>query len=203
MLARLLVLVLLLGLVTLAYRWWQGRQGTVRRVERPGALGAATLGAQPGARATFVQFSTPMCAKCPPTAVLLKKVAGEQPHVTHIEIDAAERLDLARENDRTVRAPAAVQRLHAKAIARGQHAPFTRVPQHESEHTEQPVEARFSPTLVGGEHDLGIRCRAKCKIAELGSQLNVVIDLPVEDKMEPAIRGGNRLPTCIRQINDR
>ncbi len=38
-----------------------------------------------------------MCAKCPPTAALLKGVAAEQPHVAHIEIDAAERLDLARE----------------------------------------------------------------------------------------------------------
>lgn len=97
MLLRLLLLGVLLGAVALAYRWWQGRQGTVRRVERPGALGVATLGAHPGEHATFVQFSTPMCAKCPPTAVLLKRVAAEQPHVAHIEIDAAERLDLARE----------------------------------------------------------------------------------------------------------
>jgi thiol-disulfide isomerase/thioredoxin len=97
MLLRLIAIALLLGAAALAYRWWQGRQGTVRHVERPGALGVATLGVQPGGRATFVQFSTPMCAKCPPTAVLLKRVAGEQPHVTHVEIDAAERLDLARE----------------------------------------------------------------------------------------------------------
>ena len=97
MLIRLLAIAVLLGVATLAYRWWQGRQGTVRRVERPGSLGAATLGAAPGRHATFVQFSTPMCAKCPPTANLLKRVAGEQPNVTHIEIDAAERLDLARE----------------------------------------------------------------------------------------------------------
>jgi thiol-disulfide isomerase/thioredoxin len=97
MLVRLLALALLLGVAALAYRWWQGRQGTVRRVERPGALTAATLGGHPGERATFVQFSTPMCAKCPPTATMLKRVAAEQPHVVHLEIDAAERLDLARE----------------------------------------------------------------------------------------------------------
>jgi len=97
MLIRVLALAVLLGAVALGYRWWQGRQGTVRRVERPGALTASTLGDQPGERATFVQFSTPMCAKCPPTATLLKRVAAEQPHVSHIEIDAAERLDLARE----------------------------------------------------------------------------------------------------------
>jgi len=97
MLLRILALVALLGAATLFYRWWQGRQGMVRRVDRPGALTQAIIGAPRGARATFVQFSTPMCAKCPGTAVLLKRVAGEQPHVAWVEIDAAERLDLARE----------------------------------------------------------------------------------------------------------
>ena len=97
MLVRLIGLALLLGIAALGYRWWQGRQGTVRRVERPGALGVATLGEQPGRAATFVQFSTPICAKCPPTAVLLKRVAGERADVKHNEIDAAERLDVARE----------------------------------------------------------------------------------------------------------
>jgi thiol-disulfide isomerase/thioredoxin len=97
MLTRLLVLAALLAVAALGYRWWQGRQGTVRRVERPGALSSETLGAKRGYRATFVQFSTPMCAKCPPTAKLLQRVAAEQPNVAHIEIDAAERLDLARE----------------------------------------------------------------------------------------------------------
>ena len=97
MLFRLLAIAVLLGLATLAYRWWQGRQGKVRRVERPGALTPLTLGAARGPHATFVQFSTPMCAKCPPTALLLQRVAAEQPGVGHIEIDAAERLDLARE----------------------------------------------------------------------------------------------------------
>ena len=89
MLLRILALVVLLGAATLFYRWWQGRQGTVRRVERPGALTPAILGSPRGARATFVQFSTPMCAKCPGTAVLLKRVAAEQPHVAWIEIDAS------------------------------------------------------------------------------------------------------------------
>ena len=97
MLIRLIAIAALLAVASLAYVWWQGRQGKVRRVERPGALSPVTLGAARGPRATFVQFSTPMCAKCPPTAVLLKGVAAEQPHVAHIEIDAAERLDLARE----------------------------------------------------------------------------------------------------------
>src|SRR6187402_1814393 len=97
MLVRLLGILVLLAAVTLFYRWWHGRQGPVQLVERPGALSAATLGAPRGGRATFVQCSTPICAKCPPTRALLQRVAGEQPSVAHIEIDAAERLDLARE----------------------------------------------------------------------------------------------------------
>jgi len=97
MILRLIAIALLLGASALFYYWWQGRQGTVRRVERPGALTPAVLGSPRGGRATFVQFSTPMCAKCPGTAALLTRVAAEQPHVTHVEIDAAERLDLARE----------------------------------------------------------------------------------------------------------
>ena len=97
MLVRLLFVAVLLALATLAYKWWDSRQGRVRRVDIPGALSSATLGGPRGERATFVQFSTPICAKCPPTRALLQRVAAEQPHVTHVEIDAAERLDLARE----------------------------------------------------------------------------------------------------------
>jgi thiol-disulfide isomerase/thioredoxin len=97
MLIRLLVIVAVLAAVTVAYRWWSGRDGRVRKVDVPGALTPDVLGAPRGQRATFVQFSTPMCAKCPGTRALLVSVAGEQPHVNHVEIDAAERLDLARE----------------------------------------------------------------------------------------------------------
>jgi thiol-disulfide isomerase/thioredoxin len=97
MLERLLVIAAVLGLSTLGYLWWARRQGRVRHVDVPGALTNATLGRQRGEHATFVQFSTPMCAKCPPTRAMLQRIAAEQPHVTHLEIDAAQRLDLARE----------------------------------------------------------------------------------------------------------
>lgn len=97
MLVRVLIVVAILAIASIAAVWWQRRQGVAREVERAGALSSATLGAQRGYHATFVQFSTPMCAKCPPTATLLQRIAGEDPRVAHIEIDAAERLDLARE----------------------------------------------------------------------------------------------------------
>ncbi|WP_227589979.1 thioredoxin family protein [Demequina pelophila] len=98
-LTRLLVAVAVLALAGVAAVWWRRRQGRVTKVEREGALSSATLGAQRGYHATFLQFSTPMCSKCPPTAALLARVAGEDPRVAHIEIDASERLDLARELD--------------------------------------------------------------------------------------------------------
>ncbi len=66
-------------------------------VTRHNTLSSDLLGAKRGFHATFVQFSTPMCAKCPGTARLLQGVASQHRHVAHIEIDASERLDLARE----------------------------------------------------------------------------------------------------------
>jgi thiol-disulfide isomerase/thioredoxin len=97
MITRLVIIAALLALTAVAYRWWVSRDGRVRRVEVPGALTPEVLGAPRGQYATFVQFSTPMCAKCPGTRALLLEVAAERPHVAHVDIDAAERLDLARE----------------------------------------------------------------------------------------------------------
>ncbi|WP_061963361.1 thioredoxin family protein [Demequina aurantiaca] len=99
MLIRIIVIVGLLAVASLAFLWWSRRNGVVRHVELPGTLSSESLGTPRGFRATFVQFSTPMCAKCPGTAVLLKQVASEYKDVVHIEIDATERLDLARRFD--------------------------------------------------------------------------------------------------------
>ncbi len=96
MLTRVIIILAILAVASVAAVWWQRRQGVVREVERAGGLSSATLGAKRGYHATFVQFSTPMCAKCPPTATLLRRIAAERDDVVHIEIDAAERLDLAR-----------------------------------------------------------------------------------------------------------
>ncbi|MCB2413221.1 thioredoxin family protein [Demequina sp. TTPB684] len=96
---RLAAVLVVLAASAVAYVWWSRRQGRVQHVTVPGALTPEDLGAPRGLRATFVQFSTPICAKCPPTRALLLRVAAEQPHVVHIEIDASERLDLARRLD--------------------------------------------------------------------------------------------------------
>ncbi len=96
----LIVIAAILAASTVAYLWWDRRDGRVRRLQDPeGALSSEKIGGKRGARATFVQFSTPMCAKCPGTRELLKRVAADYPGVTHVDIDAAERLDMAREFD--------------------------------------------------------------------------------------------------------
>jgi len=59
-------------------------------------LTEADLGSRLGEQATLVQFSTAYCAQCRPTRRILAEVAGMTDGVTHVEIDAAERLDLAR-----------------------------------------------------------------------------------------------------------
>ena len=59
-------------------------------------LTEADLGGPLGEQATLVQFSTPFCAPCRPTRQILGQVAGMVDGVTHVEIDAAARLDLVR-----------------------------------------------------------------------------------------------------------
>lgn len=97
MLERVLLTLLLLVLASVGYWWWQRRQGQVREVHKAGSLSSQTLGHKRGLHATFVMFSTPMCAKCPGTLRLLTDVAAEQRFVTVISIDATERLDLVRD----------------------------------------------------------------------------------------------------------
>ncbi len=70
-----------------------GTAGTANRAEA-GALTEADLGSSLGAHATLVQFSTAFCAPCRPTRQVLAQVAAMADGVTHVEIDAASRLDL-------------------------------------------------------------------------------------------------------------
>lgn len=106
-LAAALVVATVLGL---AWRWRTGRflAGPRARVTRlpgqvtavagrgPDILTEADLGCRLGEQATLVQFSTAFCAPCRPTRQILAQVAGMADGVTHIDIDAAARLDLVR-----------------------------------------------------------------------------------------------------------
>jgi thiol-disulfide isomerase/thioredoxin len=96
--ALLVATVLGVALRRRAGRFRPGSPGAVANPSRAdtGVLTEADLGASLGARATLVQFSTAFCAPCRPTRQILAQVAGMVDGVTHVEIDAASRLDLAR-----------------------------------------------------------------------------------------------------------
>jgi thiol-disulfide isomerase/thioredoxin len=72
--------------------------GIVKPVATPDSevLTADDLGDPLGPRATLVQFSTAFCAPCRPTRQILAQVADMVDGVRHVDIDAAERLDLVR-----------------------------------------------------------------------------------------------------------
>ncbi|MFD4715234.1 TlpA family protein disulfide reductase [Streptomyces sp. NPDC058430] len=73
------------------------RSGRMKVRQGEAALGAAKLGEELGERATLVQFSSAFCAPCRATRRVLGEVAEMVPGVTHVEIDAEDRLDLVRE----------------------------------------------------------------------------------------------------------
>jgi thiol-disulfide isomerase/thioredoxin len=72
------------------------RAGQFRAGPGPEVLTEVDLDGPLGQRATLVQFSTAFCAPCRPTRQILGQVAGMVDGVSHLEVDAAERLDLAR-----------------------------------------------------------------------------------------------------------
>lgn len=78
------------------------RDGTLRaagtKPDTPAGprLTAAELGRPLGSRATLLQFSSTFCAPCRATRQILGEVAGQSEGVAHVEVDAAERLDLVR-----------------------------------------------------------------------------------------------------------
>jgi thiol-disulfide isomerase/thioredoxin len=65
------------------------------RAPQGDVLTEADLGGPLGRQATLVQFSTAFCAPCRPTRQILAQVADMVDGVTHVDVDAAARLDLA------------------------------------------------------------------------------------------------------------
>jgi thiol-disulfide isomerase/thioredoxin len=75
---------------------WRSRTGRVRTAGRDTAtndLGLATDSL--GTAATLVQFSTAYCSRCPSTARQLAAIADDYDGVRHVEIDLADRPELA------------------------------------------------------------------------------------------------------------
>jgi thiol-disulfide isomerase/thioredoxin len=81
---------------------WRRRDGrlTGLRPRPAGQAGprvtTAQLGQPLGARATLLQFSSQFCAPCRATSQVLDEVASGSDGVSHVEVDAAERMDLVR-----------------------------------------------------------------------------------------------------------
>lgn len=102
-LTGLLVAAAVLAAATLAGLWRRRVDGVLRTV--PGAAGdadgerltAADLETELGTRATLVQFSSVVCASCDATRRLLAEETDARDGVVHIELDAEQRLDLARQ----------------------------------------------------------------------------------------------------------
>jgi thiol-disulfide isomerase/thioredoxin len=88
--------VLLLVLAFGGYRRLTDGRARAVADSRP-RLDATRLGGSLGAEATFVQFSTSLCAPCRATRRLLVDLTAAEPRVAHIDIDAETRLDLVEE----------------------------------------------------------------------------------------------------------
>ena len=93
---RLAALAVALLLAVVVGLWVQRRNGRSRSVAAGDVLTAADLGVPLGERATFLQLSSEVCAPCRATARVLGALAPTLDGVAHVEVDAGQRLDLAR-----------------------------------------------------------------------------------------------------------
>lgn len=94
--------VAVLALATLAGLWRRRVDGVLHAIPNTGDadgehLTAADLETELGPRATLVQFSSAVCASCDATRRLLTEETDLRDGVVHVEIDAEQRLDLARQ----------------------------------------------------------------------------------------------------------
>lgn len=93
------VTVLVVVLVVAVLGWWLRRRSGRLRTPAPRAVdGWALAGTTPGPddRVLLLQLSSPVCAPCRTTAAVLAGLASADPGVRHVEIDVAERTDVAR-----------------------------------------------------------------------------------------------------------
>lgn len=74
----------------------RGEAENVRASDDRPSLGPDELGAPLGERVTLVQFSSAFCQPCSVTRGVLSQVSSTDAGVVHLELDVADRLDLAR-----------------------------------------------------------------------------------------------------------
>lgn len=101
-LTGLVVLLVVLALLSVAGVLMQHRSGRVRvAADHPSSgresSGWELAGLDPeGRRALLLQLSSPVCAPCRQTAAVLAELAADDPGLAHVEIDVAERVEVAR-----------------------------------------------------------------------------------------------------------
>ena len=92
--AALVVALVVAGALGLLVR---SRSGRARPVRGGAVLSAAELGiARLGRDATYLQLSSPACSPCRSVARVLSGITASSPGLGHVELDATQRLDLAR-----------------------------------------------------------------------------------------------------------
>lgn len=98
-LLALTALVVLVAVATAIGLVLRSRDGRARRAAGSAVVSPESLGADPhsfGTAATFVQFSTELCSRCPAARRLLRTVAGERDGIAHVEVDVTHRPEIAR-----------------------------------------------------------------------------------------------------------
>jgi thiol-disulfide isomerase/thioredoxin len=100
---RLLAVLALLALATLAGMIWRARTGRAKAIKSGQVVDLAELGAAKdgvpvkafGSKVTFLQFSSEVCSACRQTAHQFSELEKLHPDLLHIEVDVTNRLDLA------------------------------------------------------------------------------------------------------------
>ncbi len=98
MTAGLIVTIMVLAVATVVGLWWRRGDGRMRAANHPG-VDLAPLGVRPGVPVTLLQFSSAFCAPCRTTRRVCADVARRFTGVDHLEVDAAEHLDVVRQLD--------------------------------------------------------------------------------------------------------
>ncbi|KQR08469.1 thioredoxin family protein [Cellulomonas sp. Leaf334] len=105
---RVLLVLALLAVAAVLGLWWRSRNGRYTAVDRAlladvpvdvvddARLTADELGVPLGNRATFVQFSSEVCAPCRRTHAVLAQLITEHEGLSHVEMDVVEHLGLVR-----------------------------------------------------------------------------------------------------------
>src|SRR3954470_9041589 len=108
MATRVLLVGLVLVVATAVGLWWRSRNGRYTPVSAAllasvpadeaddTRLTPGELGAPLARRATFVQFSSEVCAPCRRTHAVLAELVAEHDDFSHVEMDVVEHLDLVR-----------------------------------------------------------------------------------------------------------